>query len=126
MEWVNQILEDTLRACVISSKGSWEKWLPLAEFSYNNSYQESIKMAPFEASYGHKCRTPLNWVESRERRYYGIDFIEEAELQVHTIQKHMEAAQARQKSYVDKRRKPIEFEVGDHVYLKVSPMKGVQ
>jgi hypothetical protein len=55
---VNQILEDMLRACVISSKGSWEKWLPLAEFSDNNSYRES--MAPFEALYGHKCRTPLN------------------------------------------------------------------
>ena len=84
-ECVNQILEDMLRACVISSKGSWEKWLPLAEFSYNNSYQESIKMAPFEALYGHKCRTPLNWVEPRERRYYGIDFIKEAEEQVHII-----------------------------------------
>ena len=59
-ERVNQILEDMLRACVISSKGSWDKWLPLAEFSYNNSYQESIKMAPFEALYGRKCRTPLN------------------------------------------------------------------
>ena len=59
-ERVNQILEDMLRACVISSKGSWEKWLPLAEFSYNNSYQESIKMAPFEALYYQKCRTPLN------------------------------------------------------------------
>jgi hypothetical protein len=58
IERVNQILEDMLRACVISSKGSWEKWLPLAEFSDNNSYQES--MAPFEALYGHKCRTPLN------------------------------------------------------------------
>ena len=60
IEPVNQILEGMLRACVISSKGSWEEWLPLAEFSYNNSYQESIKMAPFEALYGRKCRTPLN------------------------------------------------------------------
>ena len=59
MERMNQILEDMLRACVISFKGSWEKWLPLDEFSYNNSYQESIKMAPFEALYGHKCRTPF-------------------------------------------------------------------
>ena len=54
-----------MRACVISLKVSWEKWLPLAEFSYNNSYQESIKMAPFEALCGKKCRTPLNWVEPR-------------------------------------------------------------
>ena len=115
-----------LRACVISAKGSWEKWLPLAEFSYNNSYQESIKMAPFEALYGRKCRTPLNWVEAGERRYYGIDFVQEAEEQVRTIQTHMVVAQARQKSYADRRRKPIEFEVGDFVYLKVSPMKSVQ
>jgi len=63
-EWVTQILEDMLRACALSSKVSWVKWLPLPEFSYNNSYQESIKMAPFEALYGRKCRTPLNWVES--------------------------------------------------------------
>jgi len=115
-----------LRACALSSKGSWVKSLPLAEFSYNNSSQESIKMAPFEALYGRKCRTPLNWVEPGERRYYGIDFVNEAEQQVRTIQQHLEAAQARQKSYADKRRKPIEFAVGDHVYLRVSPMKGVQ
>jgi len=115
-----------LRACALSSKGSWVKWLPLAEFSYNNSYQESIKMAPFEALYGRKCRTPLNWVESGERRYYAIDFVNEAEQQVRTIQQHLEAAQAHQKSYADKRRKPIEFAVGDHVYIKVSLMKGVQ
>jgi hypothetical protein len=54
-ERVNVVLEDMLRACVLSSKGSWESWLPLAEFTYNNSYQESIKMAPFEALYGRKC-----------------------------------------------------------------------
>ena len=78
-ERVNPILEDMLRACVISSMGSWEKWLPLAKFSYNNSYQESIKMAPFQALYGQKCRTSLNWIEPGERRYYGIDFVKEAE-----------------------------------------------
>ena len=78
-ERVNQILEDMLRACALSSKGSWVKWLPLAEFSYNNSYQESIKMAPFEALYGRWCRTPLNWVEAGERKYYGINFVNEAE-----------------------------------------------
>jgi len=59
-ERLNQVLEDMLGACVLSSRGSWESWLPLAEFSYNNSYQESIKMALFEALYGRKCRTPLN------------------------------------------------------------------
>ena len=75
-----------LRACVISSKGSWVKWLPLAEFSNNTSYQASIKMPPFEALYGRKCRTPLNWVEPGERRYFGIDFVTEAEEQVRIIQ----------------------------------------
>jgi hypothetical protein len=115
-----------LRACVIFSKGSWKKWLPLAEFSYNNSYQESIKMVPFEALYGRKCRTRLNWVEPRERRCYSIDFIKEAKEQVRTIQKHIEVAQSRQKSYADKRRGPIEVDVGDYVYLRVSPMKDVQ
>jgi len=83
------------RACVISSKGSWDKWLSLAKFSYNNSYQESIKMATFEALYGRKYRTPLNWVASGERRYYDINFVEEAEQQVRTLQKHMAAVQAR-------------------------------
>ena len=122
---MNQILEDLLRACVISSKGSWKKWLPLAEFSYNNSYQASIKMAPFKALYGRKCRTPLNWVEPGERRYFGIDFVTKAEEQVCIIQQHMKTAQSRQKSYADKRRRPLTFEVGDYVYLKVSPMKGV-
>jgi len=119
-------LEDVLRACVLSASDLWEKWLPLAEFSYNNSYQESIKPAPFEALYGRKCRTPLNCVEPAERRYYGIDFVKEVEEQVRIIQGHIKAAQARQKSNADKRRRPITFEVGDYVYLKVSPMKGVQ
>ena len=101
------------------------KCLPLAKFSYNNSYQESIKMAPFEALYARKCRTPLNWVEPRERRYYGIDFVKDTEEQVHVIEQHIEAAQSIQKSCANKRRRPIEFEVGDYVYLKVSPMKKV-
>ena len=83
-------------------------------------------MAAFEALYGQKYRTPLNWVEPRERRHYGIDFVKEAEEQVSIIQQHIKAAQSRQKSYADKRRRPIEFEVGDYVYLKVSPVKGVQ
>jgi uncharacterized protein YpiB (UPF0302 family) len=77
-------------------------------------------MAPFEALYGRKCRTTLNWIEAGERRYYGIDFVQELEEQVRTIKIHMATAQARQKSYADHRRKPIEFEVGDFVYLKVS------
>jgi hypothetical protein len=90
-ERVNVVLEDMLRAFVLSSRGSWELWLPLTEFAYNNSYQESIKMAPFEALYGRKCRTPLNWVEPRERRFYGIDFVDEAKKKVCIIQQNMKA-----------------------------------
>ena len=73
-------------------QGFMGKWTPLAEFSYNNSYQASIKMAPFEALYGQKCRTPLNWIEPGERRYYGIDFVAEAEERVRIFQQHMKAA----------------------------------
>jgi len=125
-ERLNQVLVDMLRACVLSSKGSWESWLPLAEFSHNNSYQESIKMALFEALYGQKCRTRLNWIEPSERRYYDINFVIDAEKKVQIIQQHMRAAQSRQKSYADKRRRPLKFNVGDYVYLKVTPMKKVQ
>ena len=81
-EKVNQILEDILRACVLEFPQKWDDCLPLAVFSYNNSYQESIKMAPFEALYGRRCRTPLNWVEAGERRYYGNDLVAEAEEKV--------------------------------------------
>ena len=82
-------------------------------------------MAPFEALYGKKCRTPLNWVEVGDRGYFGPDFIEEAREQVSIIQSHLKAAQSRQKAYTGKRRRPLQFVVGDYVYLKVSPMRGV-
>jgi hypothetical protein len=83
-------------------------------------------MAPFEALYGRMCRTPLNWSQAGEREIFGPDLVLEAEEKVRVIKKNLEATQARQKSYHDKRRKPLQFEVGDHVYLKVSPTKGVQ
>jgi hypothetical protein len=83
-------------------------------------------MAPFEALYGRRCRTPLNWSQPGEREVFGPDLVTEAERKVKLIRKNLEAAQARKKSYHDKRRKPLQFEVGDFVYLKVSPAKGVQ
>ncbi|GKA59301.1 putative reverse transcriptase domain-containing protein, partial [Tanacetum coccineum] len=92
-----QTLQDMLRACVIDFGGSWDVHLPLAEFSYNNSYHSSIRCAPFEALYGRKF----------------------------LIKENLKAARDRQKSYADNRRKPLEFEVGDRVSLKVSPWKGV-
>ena len=127
---VNQILEDMLRACVIHYDKSWDKCLALAEFSYNNNNnnnnQASLKMAPFEALYGRRCRTPLSWSQVGERVIFGPDLVTEAEEKVRVIQANLKAAQSRQKSYFDKRRKPLQFEVGDHVYLRVSPTKGVQ
>jgi transposase InsO family protein len=124
-ERVNQILEDMLRACVLDFSQKWDECLPLAEFSYNNSYQESIKMAPFEALYGRRCRTPLNWSEPGERCFFRPNMVKEAEDKVQKIIHNMKKAQARQKSYADKRRMPLYFHEGDYVYLKVSPMKGV-
>jgi hypothetical protein len=115
-----------LRACAINYNKNWDKCLSLAEFAYNNSYQSSLKMAPFEALYGRRSRTPLNWSQPSEREIFGPDLVSEAERKVKLIRKKLEAAQARQKSYHDKRRKPLQFEVGDFVYLKVSPTKGVQ
>ena len=83
-----------LRACAISFLEKWDRSLNLAEFSYNNSYQESIRMTPFEALYGKKCRTPLNWVEVGDRGYFGPDFIKEAQEQVSVIQSHLKVAQS--------------------------------
>jgi hypothetical protein len=124
-ERVNQILEDMLRAYVLDFSQKWDECLPLVEFSYNNSYQESIKMAPFEALYGRRCRTPLNWSEPGERYFFRPDMVKETEEKVQRIIHNLKKAQARQKSYGDKRRMPLYFLVGDYVYLKVSPMKGV-
>jgi hypothetical protein len=124
-ERVNQILEDMLQACVLEFPLKWDDCLPLAEFSYNNSYQESIKMAPFEALYGRRCRTPLNWSEPGERNFFRPDMVKEAEEKVQRIIHNLKKAQARQKSYADTHRIPLYFPVGDYVYLKVSSMKGV-
>jgi hypothetical protein len=105
---------------------NWDKCLALAEFSYNNSYQSSLQMAPFEALYGRRCRTPLSWSETGERQIFGPDLVTKAEDKVKLIQENLKAAQSRQKSYADQRRKPLQFQVGDYVYLRVSPAKGVQ
>src|SRR6266542_4192133 len=125
VERVNQILEDMLRACALAYSKNWEECLPLAEFAYNNSYQKSLQMAPFGALYGRRCRSPLNWSKPGERVTFGPDLVTEAKEKVRVIQNHLKTAQSRQKSYSDKRRRPLEFEVGSWAYLRVSPMKGV-
>jgi hypothetical protein len=100
----NQVLEDMLRACALKHGGSWDKSLPFAEFSYNNSYQASLKMAPFEALYGRKRRTPLYWSETGESQLFGPEIIKEAERQVQVVHENLKVAQLRQKSYADTRR----------------------
>jgi hypothetical protein len=113
---VNQILEDMLIACALQYGGSWDKSLSYAEFSYNNSYQESLKMAPFEMLYGRRCRTPLFWNETGERKVFGLDILHEGEKQVHMVRENLRVAQSRQKSYADHRRRELSFEVECFVY----------
>jgi hypothetical protein len=110
-----------LRACVLNYPDKWDKCLPLAEFSYNNSYQESLRITPFEALYGRHCRTPMNWIEPGERTIFGPDLVTKAEEIVHRIQTNLKAAEARQESYANKRRQPLEFKAGNRMYLRVSP-----
>jgi hypothetical protein len=124
-ESINQILEDMLRACALQYGRSWGKSLSYAEFSYNNSYQESLKMAPFEMLYGHRCRTTLFWNETGERKIFGPDILQEVKKQVRMVRENLRVAQSRQKSYADHRRRELSFKVGDFVYLKVSPMRGL-
>jgi hypothetical protein len=114
---VNQIIEYMLRACVLNDGPKWDQHLPLAEFSYNNSYQQSIKMPPFEALYGRPYRTPLSWSESGERVIFGPEIVTEAEEKVRQIRANILTAQSHQKSYTDKRHRALEFEVGDYIYL---------
>jgi hypothetical protein len=124
-ERTNQVLKDMLRACAIQYGTSWDKCLPFAEFSYNNSYQASTKKSPFEALYGRKCRTPLYWDQIGERQVFGPHIIADAEQLVQQVRENLRVAQTRQKSYADVRRRDLTFAVDDHVYLKVSLMRGI-
>ncbi|WVZ71429.1 hypothetical protein U9M48_020017 [Paspalum notatum var. saurae] len=125
-ERINQILQDMLRACAIQYSISWDKSLPYAEFSYNNSYQASVNMSPFQALYGRCFRTPLHWDQPGEKQLFGLEIIEDAERQVRMIRENLRIAQTRQKSYADHRRRDLKFAVGDYVYLKVSPIRGLR
>ncbi|GJW39858.1 reverse transcriptase domain-containing protein [Tanacetum coccineum] len=120
-----QTLEDMLRACVLDFGKNWDRHLPLVEFSYNNSYHTSIKAAPFEALYGRKCRSPVCWAEVGDAQLTGPAIIHETTEKIVQIKSRIQAARDRQKSYANIRRKPMVFQVGDKVMLKVSPWKGV-
>jgi hypothetical protein len=112
--------------CALQYGRSWDKSLSYAKLSYNNSYQESLKMTPFEILYGRRCRTLLFWSEAGEQKVFGPDILQEAEKQVCMVRENLRVAQSRQKNYGDHRRRELSFEVGDFVYLKVSPMRGLR
>ena len=120
-----QTLEDMLGACVMEFKGSWDTHLALMEFAYNNNYQASIEMAPFEALYGRKCRTSVCWDEVGERRLVGPELVLITSEKVKVVRDNLKIARDRHKSYADNRRRDLQFEIGDWVFLKVSPWKGV-
>ncbi|KAL0561651.1 hypothetical protein IC582_002091 [Cucumis melo] len=124
-ERLNQVLEDMLRACALEFPGSWDSDLHFMEFAYNNSYQATIGMTPFEALYGKCCRSPVCWGEVGEQRLMGPELVQSNNEAIQKIRSRMHTAQRRQKSYADVRRKDLEFEVGDKVFLKVAPMRGV-
>ena len=97
----------------------------MAEFAYNNSYQATIELAPYEAMYEKMCRSPVHWDKARERKYLSLELVEQATDTIKNIRERMKTAQSRQKSYADRRRRPLEFEVGDKVFLKISPARGI-
>ena len=115
-----------LRACALAQGPKWEDCLPYVEFCCNNSFQTSLKMSPYEALYGCKCRTPLNWSQTGDSRIFGTDLMMEAEKQVKELRDRLQLAKSRQKSYYDAKHRQISFEPGEHVYLRVMPMKGIK
>ena len=122
---VIHVSEDMLWGYVLDFLGSWDRYIPLMEFSYNNSYQTSIGMAPYEALCGRKCRTLVCWTDLNEHKVIGSNIVKETEEKVRVIQQRLKATNGRQKSYVDLKRKDIEYEVGDKVFLKVSPWRKI-
>ncbi|TYK11549.1 pol protein [Cucumis melo var. makuwa] len=124
-ERLNKVLEDMLQAWVLEFSGSWDSHLHLIVFAYNNSYQATIGMAPFAALYGKCCRSPVCWGEVGEQRMLGLELVQTTNAAIQKIRARMLTAQSRQKSYANVGCKDLEFEVGDMVFLKVAPMKGV-
>nr|GEU42289.1 putative reverse transcriptase domain, ribonuclease H-like domain, aspartic peptidase domain protein [Tanacetum cinerariifolium] len=118
-ERTSQTLSDMLRACIIDFGNAWVIHLPLVEFSHNNSYNASIKVAPFEALYGGKCRSPMCWAEVGQVQLTGLELVQEKIERIIQIKQRIQTARSRQKSYADLKRKPMVFQVGDKVMLKV-------
>ncbi|KAI3742668.1 hypothetical protein L1987_60360 [Smallanthus sonchifolius] len=124
-EMTIQTLEDMLLACIIDFGGGWDSHLSLAEFSYNNNYHTTIGMPPYEILYGRRCRTPVCWGEIGKKELGSLEVFKETSKRFDQIKAQMKPAQDCQKSYANKRRRPVEFDVGDRVMLKVSPWKEI-
>ena len=114
-----------LKRDIMEFKGIWDTHLALMEFAYNNNYQASIEMAPFEALYGRKCRTPVCWDEVGERKLVGPELVQITLEKVKVIRDNLKKARDRQKCFADNRRRDLQFEIGDRVFLEISPWKGV-
>eukprot|EP00253_Pinus_taeda_P012641 PITA_12641 len=118
-ERVNQVVEDMLRAFVMQQPTLWEEYLHLVEFSYNNGYHTSTQMSPFEVMYGRKCRTPINWGGPEDKLNLGPEMLKEMEEMVKKVRMNLKAAQDRQKNFADRKRRFKEYQVGDHVYIRI-------
>jgi hypothetical protein len=125
-ERVNQVLKDMLRACVLAYGKCWEESLAFAEFSYNNGYHASLKKDLFEVLYGRKCHTSLMWSEVGDHAIESPNLIKATEEKIAKLRENPRIAQLHQKSYANKRRRTLKFDVGDHVYLKVSLIRGTR
>nr|GFB92877.1 putative nucleotidyltransferase, ribonuclease H [Tanacetum cinerariifolium] len=121
-----QTLKDMLRSCALEWTGNWDDYICLVEFANNNSWHASIKCAPFEMLYGRKCRAPICWDQVGERVIEGPEMIEVTNAKVAVAKEKLKEARTRQKSFADKHRRALEFQTGDHVFLKVSPARGVR
>ena len=119
------MLEDMLRMCILDFGGGWEQYLPLVEFAYNNSYQFTIGMAPFEALYGRPCRSLACWLEVGDNKLLEPEVIQDTSTRTELIRSRIQVARDWHKSYADAKRFFREFKVGDQVLLRVSPMKGI-
>ena len=120
-----QNLEDMLRACALDFRRTWEISLSLTEIVYNNNYHATIEMSSYEALYERKFSSTVHWDEAGERKYLSPELVEHATEAIKNIWQRMKTDQSQHKSYADKRRNPLEFEVGDKVFLKTSPVRGI-
>ncbi|KAL0329358.1 UNVERIFIED_CONTAM: hypothetical protein Sradi_4922500 [Sesamum radiatum] len=112
-----------MRASVIEFRGNWDDHLPPMEFVYNNSFHSSIGLAPYKALYGRKCRSPIFWDIEGLRQLEGPKLVQQTVDKIQTVKKYLKAAQDRQKSYVDKHRREMEYKIREKVFLKVSPWR---